>query len=234
MKPFIQLAFLLFAATLAAAQSQTPQTPPKFVRVVGTAEVKVTPDQAMIEIGVQKQDATAALAMRAASVAASKVLAALRANGVAEKDIQTTFLSLRPVSETHKGVKTSYFVAEQTMSVLVRDLGKVEPLLQLLLNAGGNRISSIEYETSEPRKYRDQARDLAVKAAREKAKALAAALSQDIGKAQSIEETDYPDSGGLRANASYEFRIPTKLAGPSIAAGQKTITAAVSVSFELI
>ncbi|HEX7286655.1 MAG TPA: SIMPL domain-containing protein [Candidatus Angelobacter sp.] len=231
MKSLMKAACLLFAATFAAAQNQTPQIPAKLVRVVGTAEIKVTPDLALIELGVRKQDASADLAMRAASLSASKLLETLHANGIADNDIQTTFLALTPTMETRKGIKTTYFVAEQTISIVIRDLSKVEPLIQWLLKSGGNRIGSIDYDTSEIRKYRDQAREMAVKAAREKAKALAAALGQDIGKAISIEEAP---GNVYRSNASAEVQLPHKLAGGSIAAGQTTVSASVTVAFELI
>ncbi len=190
----LALVFCLLAS-LAAAEDRLP---PKVVRVVGTAEVKVVPDRAVIEIGVEKQDPNASVAKHAEDAAARRILATLRTNGIDEKDIQTTFLSLQPQSYTRKGVRISYFVAAQTMTITVRDLAKLDTLLEALIKAGGNRIDSIGYETSDLRKYRDQARDEAVKAAREKAGALAKALGQDIGKAQSIEEVpDYGFSPGF-------------------------------------
>jgi uncharacterized protein YggE len=119
------------------------------------------------------------------------------------------------------------------MTITVRDLAKLDTLLEALIKAGGNRIDSISYETSDLRKYRDLVRDEAVKAAREKAGALAKALGQDIGRAQSIEELpEYSFSAGLQSNASFEYSRD-KVAGPTIAAGQKTISASITVSFEL-
>ncbi len=204
------------------------------VRVIGTSEVKMVPDRAVIELGVEKQDRSARIAKQAADAAARRILVSLRQNGVDEKDIQTTFLSLQPQTSYVKKVRVTYFVAAQTMTVRVRDLTKLEALLESLVNAGGNRIDSIQYETSDLRKYRDQARDLAVKAAREKARALAQALGQDIGKAQSIEEVqEYQFSRGMLSNVSYESQKTRASAGPSIAVGQRTISASVTVSFEL-
>ena len=224
----LALVFCLLAS-LAVAEDRLP---PKVVRVVGTAEVKVVPDRAVIEIGVEKQDPSASVAKHAEDAAARQILAALRTNGIDEKDIQTTFLSLQPQSYTRKGVRISYFVAAQTMTITVRDLAKLDTLLEALIKAGGNRIDSIGYETSDLRKYRDQARDEAVKAAREKAGALAKALGQDIGKAQSIEEVpDYGFSAGLQANISFE-RFAGQARCASIAAGQNN-SASVTVSFEL-
>jgi uncharacterized protein len=229
---FLKLAVVFcLLASLAVAQDRLP---PKVVRVVGTAEVKVVPDRAVIEIGVEKQDPSATVAKHAEDAAARRILAALRTNGIEEKDIQTTFLSLQPQSYTRKGLRVSYFVAAQTMAITVRDLAKLDTLLESLIKSGGNRIYSIGYETSDLRKYRDQARDEAVKAAREKAGALARALGQDIGKAQSIEEVpDYGFSAGLQANTNFEAFSRDKAAAPTIAVGQKTISASVTVSFEL-
>jgi uncharacterized protein YggE len=203
----------------------------KVVRVTGTSEVKVVPDRAVIEVGVEERSSSARLAKHAADAVARRVLAGLRAGGVEEKDIQTTFLALRPRFEYHKRIHISYFVASQTLSVTVRDITKLDALLESLITAGGNRIDSIDYETSDLRKYRDQARELAVKAAREKAQALAAALGQEIGKAHSIEETEPGYQPG--ANFSAEMGSAGR-GGLSLAPGQKSISASVVVSFDLI
>ena len=223
---------LLFLASLAVAQDKSL---PRVVRVTGTSEVRVAPDRAVIEIGVEKQDPNATVAKRAADDAARRILADLRANGIAEKDMQTTFLSLQPQFNYRKGMKMSYFVASQTLSITLRDLSQLDVVVESLIKAGGNRIDSIEYETSDLRKYRDQARDLAVKAAREKAQALAHALGQEIGKAYSIEEvaeSSYPYSLGL-SNVSYEYANKTRPSGPTTAAGEKKISASVVVTFDL-
>jgi uncharacterized protein YggE len=222
----LKIALVLCALVcLAAAEDHTPS---RFVRVAGTAEVKVVPDRAVIAIGVEKQDPRA-----------RQILAALAANGVDDKDVQTTYLSLRPETSYIKKVRVSYFVAQQTMTITVRDLAKLDSLLEALIKAGGNRIDSIGYETSDLRKYRDQARELAVKAAREKAEALAKALGQSIGKAQTIEEA--PEAGDRSPYGLYNTLVQNEMVdarairapGPSMATGQREILASVTVSFEL-
>jgi uncharacterized protein len=227
----IVLALCLLAG-LAAAEDRLL---PRVVRVVGTSEVKVVPDRAMIEIGVEKQDPSASVAKHAEDAAARRILGALRGNGIDEKDIQTTFLSLQPQSSYVKKVRVTYFVAQQTLTITVRDLAKLDTLLEALIKAGGNRIDSIGYETSDLRKYRDQARDMAVKAAREKAEALAKALGQEIGKAQSIEEVPQSDftSNVAFNNGNWSRDDDKARSAPSIAVGQKSISASVTVSFEL-
>jgi uncharacterized protein YggE len=232
-KPLTTKLLQIALATWLLAGMAAAQDRPKVVRVVGTAEIKVVPDRAVIEIGVEKQDPSASVAKHAEDAAARRILAALRGNGIDDKDIQTTFLSLQPQSYTRKGVRISYFVAAQTMTITVRDLAKLDTLLEALIKAGGNRIDSIGYETSDLRKYRDQARDMAVKAAHEKAGALAKALGQDIGKAQSIEEVPEAEYGAANTRFNYAFAVPERDKGPSIAVGQKSISASVMVSFEL-
>jgi uncharacterized protein len=235
MKSVIVALSVLLLAGLAAAQNQD-KAPAKVVRVVGTADVKVVPDRAVIELGVEKQNPGAAAAKQAADAASRKIIAALQASGVDAKDIQTTYLSLQPQSYVRKGVRVSYFVAAQTLTVTVRDLPRLDALLESLIKAGGNRIDSIRYETTDLRKYRDQARDLAVKAAREKAGALAGALGQQIGKAQVIDEVpDYSyASAGMLGNYAYETAGKLTRGEASTAAGQQSISASVVVSFELM
>jgi len=232
MKPIKLVVILFLLANLAAAEDKVP---PRLVRVVGTSEVNVVPDRAVVELGVERQNASASIAKQSADASARKILAALRASGIEEKDVRTTFLSLRPQFDYRKGMRISYFVAEQSLSVTVRELSKLDTLLESLIKAGGNRIDSIQYETSDLRKYRDEARDLAVKAAREKAQALAKALGQEIGKAYSIEEVPesaYQYSGGLPSNVALDESVARKT-GPTTAAGQNRISASIIVAFDL-
>ena len=215
-------------ATLAVAEERTPS---HYVRVTGTSEVKVVPDRAVVEIGVEKRDSNASAAKHAEDASARRILAALRARHIDDKDIQTTYLSLQQQSSYVNKKRVYFFVASQTLSVTVRDISQLDTLLEAMVQAGGNQINSIVYETSELRKYRDQARDLAVKAAREKA--LARALGQDVGRAQIIEEVpELASFAGIQANA-YVEEGRTRGAGPSLAPGQTSITASVTVSFEL-
>lgn len=232
MKSLVITLSMLLLPGLCVAQEKPPA---KVVRVVGTADVKVTPDRAVIELGVEKQNPSAAIAKQAADAASRKIIAALHNNGVDEKDIQTTYLSLQPQSYMRKGVRVSYFEATQTLTVTVRDLPKLDSLLESLIKAGGNRIDSIRYETSTLRKYRDQARDMAIRAAHEKAEAMARALGQQIGKAQMIDEVpEYSyASAGLLANYNGGV-VDQEKREAATAAGQQSISASVVVSFELM
>jgi len=200
----------------------------------GTAEVNVVPDEVLLQVGVENQSPRAKSAKAATDATSRRILSALKELGIDTKDIQTAYLSLQPQFDYRKGMRVSYFSAEQTLTVKLRDTSKIDEVLDALIKAGGNRVDGIEYQSSEMRKYRDQARDNAVKAAREKAEALAKALGQQIGKAYSIQE-DQPQAYSY-ANAIVGGLAPdkTRALAASTSPGQMKVSAAVTVNFELI
>lgn len=229
------IAVVLFCCTTFIAQGQETCRNPKIVKMAGTAELKVTPDQAVIELGVEHQSATAKIAKVAVANASRKILAAIKELNIEDKDVQTTYLYLQPMIDYRKGLRITNFTAEQSLSVTVRDLSKLDAVMDAVLSAGANRIEGIEYRSSELRKYKDQARDEAARAAREKAEDLAKALGDQIGKTFSIEELPqtegyYGFSGGPAANNMEDKRSLT----PSTAPGELTVKASVVVSFDLL
>jgi uncharacterized protein YggE len=215
--------------------AQEKASPARGVTTTGTAEVNVVPDEVLLQVGVQNQSPRAKSAKAATDATSRRILTALKGLGIDAKDIQTAYLSLQPQFDYRKGMRISYFSAEHSLTVKLREVSQIDEVLDALIKAGGNRMDGIEYQSSELRKYRDQARDSAVKAAREKAEALAKALGQQIGKAYSIQE-DQPQMyspyantvlAGLEADKS---RAPI----PSTSPGQMKVNAVVTVSFELI
>ena len=130
------------------------------------------------------------------------------------------------------------FTATQSLSVTIRDLSRLDNVMDAVMSAGANRIDGIEYQSSELRKYKDQARDEATKAAKEKAVGLAQALGNQVGKTYSIEEVQQWDGysmiGGFAANAALDRTAPPPPPPPSTAPGQLTVTASVIVSFDLL
>ena len=224
----------LVCLAFCVAQGQEPCAPPKIVKTTGTAEVKLTPDRAVIQIGVQQQSATAKYAKAAVDASSRKILEALKTKGVDDKDIQTAYLELQPMIDYRKGLRIIRFTATQSLSVTIRDLSKLDGVMDAVMAAGANRIDGIEYQSSELRKYKDQARDEATKAAKQKAVALAQALGNQIGKTYSIEEVQQWDGyplGGLAANVAME---QTRSSAPSTAPGQLSVRASVVISFDLL
>ncbi len=234
MKTVIGLVVLCFIALIAQGQGACPN--PKIVKTIGTAELKVTPDQALIQFGVERQSATARTAKVAVANVSRKILAALKGLGVEDKDIQTAYLYLQPMIDYRKGLRITNFTAEQSLSVTLRDLSKLDSVMDAVISAGANHIEGIQYQSSDLRKYKDQARDEAAKAAREKAEALAKALGNEIGKTYSVEEVPQTEGyyGVLNGYAANSAMEEDKSRAPSTAPGELTVKASVVVSFDLL
>jgi len=157
MRKLAVVAFVCLA--FCSVQGQEPCAPPKIVKTTGTAEIRVTPDRAVIRVGVERQSATAKSAKAAVDNTSRKILAALKAASIDDKDIQTAYLDLQPTSYYEKRVRINNFTATQSLSVTIRDLSHLDNVMDVVMSAGANRIDGIEYQSTELRKYRDQARD---------------------------------------------------------------------------
>jgi uncharacterized protein YggE len=176
------------------------------------------------------------------------VLAAVTAAGVANKDVRTDYLNLQPEYEdrdaNHRRVLRGY-VQRTTMVITLRDVSKFETLLTGTLRAGVEYIHGIDFRTSEMRKYRDEARVLAIKAAREKAIALAAVLDQQIGRPTSITEggggwlSNYGGGWGRGSQGMSQNVMQSSVGGQesgqdrTLAPGNVSVRANVTVVFEL-
>jgi uncharacterized protein YggE len=124
-------------------------------------------------------------------------------------------------------------MCETSSSVIftVRDVSRLDDLLNNALDAGVNYIYGIQFRTTKLRDYRDEARALALKAAKEKAKAMAKELGQKVGRPYSIVEEVYEE--GTAPNVMPSTVVNLREADKSIALGQMSISARVRVSFEL-
>ena len=112
-----------------------------------------------------------------------KAVAAIKECGVPEKEIQTDHLSIEPRYDDRYGATQhflGYFV-QNTFTATLGDTAKVDELVSNVLAAGVTNIHGIDFQTTESKKYREQARELALKAAKEKAEKMAAVLGQSIG-----------------------------------------------------
>jgi uncharacterized protein len=206
------------------------------ISVVGEAEVRVVPDQAVLRLRVvtQEKDVVAAKTLNDENVKATLDLA--RRFGVRTEHVQTNALVVQPRWTTpREGAKASligYEVGKQIVLVL-DDLTRADALLTEVVKAGVNRVDAFELRTSEPRKYKDQARAMAIRAAREKALALTHELGQSIGKAFAISEEPEQTWDNQYQNSNRSVSLGSEDGESSFAAGQTSVRARVSVSFDL-
>jgi uncharacterized protein len=231
----IALLSLVFAPTTLA---QDNCTRPRLISVTGTAEIEVAPDEAVLRLGIDTRDKDLARAKSQHDTRAKKVLALAHDAGVEAKYIQTSELTMGPEYTLYPNRDLVGYQVSQTIAITLKDPSKYEALMTDLLGAGVNRVDSIDFRVAEPRKYEDEARAKAIRAAREKAVAMAGELGQTIGKPWSIsEESEDSENGRYRTNVHAGGGgggggTPTSEES-TVALGQVTIRASVSVSFLL-
>ena len=111
---------------------------------------------------------TAAKSRNDSAIAA--ILAVAVKEQVAAADVQADFIEISPVyqnrdsAESRENYLVDYYRVNKTVTITLRDVTRFERLLTAILNAGANRVYGVDFQTSDLRKYRDQARDMAAAA----------------------------------------------------------------------
>lgn len=234
---------LVVVAALAAATLIGPGSgisapdgpPPRLISVSGLGEVKTRPDMATISTGVVTEGVTAKDALAKNNAAMAAVIAALKNAGIAEDDIQTSDFSVSPKYPPYQPNQTTaprivgYTVSNQ-VTAKVKNIAKLGDILDTLVQAGSNQINGISFGVDEPKAQLDEARKKAVADARARAELYAEAAGVSLGKVMQISESSavvpqppmYRREAAMAADAS----VP-------IAAGTHTVTANVSITFEI-
>lgn len=198
----------------------------KLVTVTGEATIAVAPDTATMRIGVSSQEKTAREASEANAKQMTSVLAAIKSAGIADRDVQTSRLSLQPQYDPNKGTPhLTGFQATNQVTVRIRDIDRLPTVLDRAIAAGANEMSGIEFTVSEQSKLLDQARADAIADARRKAELYATAAGAKLGHVVSIAE---------EGPAPPPRPMQTMRAGAvPIAPGEQTLRAIITVSYEL-
>ena len=209
------------------------------ITVTGQAEVMAVPDEVVFNLNATTVDKNLITAQQKTDEVVRNVLELARKYGVPATQVQTGYISLQERYSDEAATRQPRvfigYAVSKSIAIILRDVSKAESLLSEVFKTGITRINSVDFRTTQNRKLKDQARLLAIKAAQEKARALAGEIGQSIGKAFSI--TEFED----RQYAGYSSNVIAGVAGggsfsdePSpIALGQISITARVLVSFEL-
>jgi len=166
------------------------------VQVSGAAAVNVVPDRVLIQLGVVSNATTVEMVQTANSAAVLKVMAALKQQGVEAKDIATDRYVIEPVYENYDSLTIKGYRINNLIGITLRDVSKTSAVIAAALQAGANQLVNVEFYTSELRKYRDQAREMAMKAAQEKAQALARAAGAEPSCVLAINENSWSAYSG--------------------------------------
>ncbi|GAB1717395.1 MAG: protein of unknown function DUF541 [Nitrobacter sp.] len=218
-------------AALAAMPAQADGTPPPAISVTGEATISAPPDLAQIEAGVTTDAKTAREASNANNAAMGKVLLALKSAGLAEKDYQTSRLSLQPQTAQSRTSGNSPQIvgyrATNQVTIKLRDVSKIAGVIDAVTAAGANDIGGINFTVSNASKLLDDARAQAIADARRKAEIYAKAAGVTLGAPLSISEH------GVAMPVLYRRAAAPMAAEVPIAPGEESLRVTVGVSWEI-
>jgi len=230
-------ALILLTAFPLAAQDRT-----RTISVSGEAEIRVVPDEAVLRFGIESSGVDLDAVTQQSDAVVTSITEIAERHGVPAERVRTDILQLRPEYDRRRTndevitILTSYH-ATRTVMVTLRDLEVVDNILREAIAAGANRIDGVEFRTTDLREHRDEARLLAIDAAREKAEALAGRLEQSLGAPLTISESGYAPNYGrfnsMTQNVVMNAPMETPGTSETVSPGQISIRARVSVVFEL-
>jgi uncharacterized protein YggE len=222
------LALPLMLPLALPALADTPAT----ITVTGRGAVEAVPDMAVLSLGVTTSAVTAAEAMAANSAALKAVIDRLTQAGFAERDVQTSNLSLNPNWEGQgqdgAPLRIASYTASNQVMIRVRDLATLGTVLDAVVTDGANTMNGLSFGLSEPRPAEDAALRAAVEDARAKAELMASAAGVQLGRILSVSEQGgyAPPMPMFRADAMMAEAVP-------IAPGEISTQASVTIVWEL-
>jgi len=230
MKHRTALAAAALASALLTAPALAQVIPPAAISVTGEATVSVPPDLAEIDGGVTSEAKTAREASEANNAAMGKLLLALKAANIDEKDIQTSRLSLQPQYAPNRSGPSPVvgYQASNRVTVRLHDVLKVASTIDMLVGAGATNIGGIGFSVSNASKLLDDARGQAVVDARRKAEIYARAAGVTLGAPLGISEQGAPGPMPFRKMAVSMAASPTP-----VAQGEETLQVTVSASWAI-
>lgn len=239
----------LLAACPACTDHNSVNDTRRSITVGGEAMVKVAPDKIVVTFGIETWDAEITAAKTKNNDILRTAIASIKELGIPQKEIQTDHLSLKPrYKDGYRSENLLGHFVRNTFIVTLTEAAKVEELVTKALQAGVNHIHGVDFQTTDLKKYRNQAREQAVRAAKEKAEKMASVLGQSVGSPILIREGyagspwryysswsgwGYGRGEGMSQNVIQSVQNGASEISDTIALGKIAIRANVNVTFEL-
>jgi uncharacterized protein YggE len=203
------------------------------LNVAAVGEVKAAPDQATLTLGVRASGKTAAQAMAANRERMNGTIAALTAQGIQKKDIQTSNLSLdaQYAYEPNQSPRLTGYDADNDVSVVIHDVNRVGAAVDAVTAGGANQVNGIAFGLADPAPTMDEARRAAVKTLRTRADLYAQALGLRVIRLVNLSEGAPEQPIGPRP---LPMMAMAKVAAPTpVEPGQLTIDVQLTAVYEL-
>lgn len=233
--PLVMITAGLLLAVSAAAAPAAREVLPRTLTVSGLGTAKAAPDEASFSTGVVSRGATAGQALAANSRAMNAVIATLKKEGVPDKQIQTSNLSLSPQYQACKPEvacpqKIVGYEVSNTVNVTVA-LDRAGPVLDALVTSGSNQIDGISFSIHDTKPLLAEARADAVKDAMARGGLYARAAGVNLGPILSIAE-----GGSQMPQPLYRGFMAAKAEfapAPPVAGGEQSVSATVSITWQI-
>lgn len=207
--------------------------------VTGSGTIYAKADIANLEVGLRTGvKATAADATKESTDKMNAIIEAVKSLGIEEKDIKTSGYSLNPVYNwtENRGQELSGYEVTQNVSLKIRDLDIIGDVIAKTTEQGANQVGNISFTIDDEYELKNQARELAIEKAKEKAMMIATQAGMKLGEVKSFYENTQPIISPIAySNAKMEFAIDSVagLAAPTIQSGQNEIKVEVTLVYEI-
>jgi uncharacterized protein YggE len=202
------------------------------ISVSGTGKVTVVPDVARVNLGVTMNQPTVKAARASAAQSMTEIIAAIKALGVADADIQTTGLSLYPQYANGSTTRIAGYTISEQVQVTIRDLDKAGDVVDAATAKGATDVNGISFELADPAKTMNDARAAAITAARASAQAMASAGNVNLGAIVSMTDASvaqpYPVYFGNAAGAAPDAAVKTP-----VQVGTQDVSVVIQVVFAI-
>ena len=230
----LSIVLVLMSATIYAISQNGPEKDTEStISMSGYAEQKVVPDTAALRIGVVVQSATAKQASDENAALMSAVIAELKAIGLQDREMQTSYVSVYPVYNYDKEQTITGYSASNSVQITTTKLDNLSEIIDRSTTAGANEIGSISFSVSDDmqKQLREDLMNKAVADASSKADTLAKSLDVEI---TGVQTSSISESGGSRVYYEYDMATEEKASGAvstPIQPGESTVSMSVQVTY---
>lgn len=229
MRGFIQLVLIVVGVSMGSIAYAEDDKEPATIHVRGSGQTRMKPDKADVNLAIEVRANTAQAAREQAASAMKALLAAIEEEGIEDKDIQTSYMSLQP--EYVANNKISGYQLSNQVIVSVHDITKVGAVIDRAVQAGGNatRVQGVSFEVENTTKGLAQARERAYADALSVAEQYAKLAGLKLGKALHINEGGSPANNPIAYKQSRAMLM--EASSTPVQAGEETLSVSVEVVF---
>jgi len=221
------------------------------ITVQAEGEVLAKPDIAIFSFSITEEGPTVGEAQKKSTQKTNTAIDLIKKGGVAEKDIKTSSYNINPKYEYYqtamiypctrdycppvpvKNPKIVGYEVSQTIEVKIRKIENAGELLSVVGGVGASNVSGLSFSIDDEEKVKNEAREKAIKSAREKAKALANDLDVRLVRITNFTEgTNYPIYYARDMNQAVKNEV-TAAGAPQIPAGENQIISNVTITYEI-